>query len=67
MKSRKPRCTRLAKQLLRSYRMARHVLGQPPAQARHTAECLIGMGPGGVSNLYAQARVREYQQRRRHE
>jgi len=60
----KPRHTRLGKSLLLNYRMARHMLGQKPAQARHTAECLIGIGSGGRSNLYAQARVREYRRRR---
>lgn len=59
-----PRHTRLGKNLLRSYRMCRHVLGQSPTQARYTAECLICLLPGGRSNLYAQARMLIYQTRR---
>lgn len=63
-RKRPSRHTRLGKQLLRNYRMARRYLGQPPAQARHTAECLTCLMPGGRSNLYAQARMLIYQTRR---
>ena len=66
MSKSKPRYTKLGKKLLLNYRMARHLLGQEPAQARHTAECLICLAPGGRSNLYAKARVREYHARRAH-
>lgn len=65
-RTRRPRCkrhTRLGRKLLRNYRMARW-LGQPPAKARYTAECLTCLLPGGRSNLYARSRMLIYQTRR---
>lgn len=59
----KPRYTRLGRELLSCYRMARH-LGQPPAQARQTAEHLVCLLSGGRSNYYVKHRMMIYWTRR---